>query len=337
MLNTKLDNTDVRDLFEAEANGGFPNLKSLVLSNVNFLPKISCLNLTSLCLFLTEIDSSGVLDAINKGMLPNLKSLGVSLGDKDLKRKVLKLNIESLNLKQLRSLTLHHCITKPISLEILATYLELHKLDISHSSGIKGKLNKLFSQIFPSLNSLILSACGLNSLDLCSLAQASVEGRLPQLVHLDISQNWAICLDDMFQVSCSWHQLVKLNIAEIGYKRSEQLSEAMRSGCLHLLREISVSDDQILSYKWQKLQRICLFSKDFLDKVANAIDEGRFPALCSVCVQSLYSTYVDPLKTDLNRDPAVHILVEKNISVHTAFLPYHNLFTSVKCLCQLDE
>ena len=335
MLKTKLNYTDVRDLFEA--GGRFPNLKSLILSNVDFLPKNPCLNLTSLCLDLSEIDSSSLVGAIYKGMLPNLKSLGISMGKKDPERKILEINLESLSLKKLHSLTLHHCITKHISLDMLATYLELHKLNISHSSGIKGKLHKLFARSFPSMNSLILSGCCLNSEDLCNLAQASVEGKLPHLKHLDISQNWAICFDDMFQASCTWHQLIKLNIAEIGCKSSDQMTEKMRSGSLHLLHEISVSDDQILSYKWQKLQRICLFNKDLLDKVANAIDEDRFPALCSVCFQSLHSTYIDPLKTDLNRDPAVHKLVEKNISVHTAFLPYHDLFTSVKCLCQLDE
>ena len=47
---------------------------------------------------------------------------------------------------------------------------KLNKLDISHSSGISGNLSVLLRQSFPSLNSLILSDCGLNSQDLCSLA-----------------------------------------------------------------------------------------------------------------------------------------------------------------------
>ena len=71
----------------------------------------------------------------------------------------------------------------------LAKKSKLNKIEICHSPGITGNLSILLCHSFPSLNSLILSDCGLNSQDLCSLAQASLEGRLPQLRHLDISDN----------------------------------------------------------------------------------------------------------------------------------------------------
>ena len=49
-----------------------------------------------------------------------------------------------------------------------------------------GTLSILLCHSFPSLDTLILSDCAVNSDDLSSLAQATVKLRLPQLRHLDI-------------------------------------------------------------------------------------------------------------------------------------------------------
>ena len=157
-------------------------------------------------------------------------------------------------------------------------------MDISHSSHVTGNLFILLLHSFPSLNSLALSDCGLNSQDLCSLAQGSVEGRLPKLKHLDISQNWiskelvqllhhsfplrnsvnlSYCLlnsqdlcslaeasvegrlpqlthlnisknsevrfDDMFQASCTWKELLYLNITWISNRRTERNITGIRN------------------------------------------------------------------------------------------------------------
>ena len=61
---------------------------------------------------------------------------------------------------------------------------KLCELDISHSSGITGKLCTLISLEFPNLNVLILNDCQLDSNDMQSLALANVQGRLPMLRHL---------------------------------------------------------------------------------------------------------------------------------------------------------
>ena len=331
--------------------------------------EVPCLNLTSLFLDLSPVDCV-IVDVINKGLTPNLNSFGISMREQELslQRQCKQLNIELLNLKSLHSLTLQHYVSYPsypILIEIGKYSSRLQKLDISYfrihkqrpsrslfaciglsmlrssqrrseprleatPEGFEGNLSVLLRHSFPSLNSLVLSDCGLNSQDLCSLAQASVEGRLPQLRHLDISRNTDVHFHEMFQASCTWDKLLKLNITEI--RHFDQLSEAMHSGCLNSLREISISGDQILSYKWESLQRICI-CPDFylLKKVDCAVDEGRFPSLRTVCIQ--YETHV--LESNFYKEPAIHSLLQKNISVHQAFLPYYDPFLSAKCLCQL--
>ena len=331
MFGTELDVTDLITLFE---EGGFlPHKKSLMLStnetcdnpsSMDFLFKGPCINLTSLFLDLSYGSAHGIVDGINTGLIPNLYSLGISMG---------KLNLELDHLKKLHSLTLHHCIIKCIRVKLLGKHLQLQFLDISGMPDITGNLAILLCHSFPSLNSLILKDCGLNSQDLCSLAQTSVEGRLPQLTHLDISYNRGICFNDLFKVSYTWNKLLKLNIIRIRYNR---LNEATPPGSLNSLQEISICDDQIQIFycRWQNLQRICLFNVGLLDKMAIAVNEGRFPALRTVCVQSCdhYN-----FESNFYESPAAHKLLEKNISVHAAFLQYHDPFSPANCLCQLDE
>ena len=106
--------------------------------------------------------------------------------------KILTHWVGKLDIPALQSLTMHRFIR---SMEILYMFTRtpvltrLHKLDISHSSGVTGVLSILLCHSFPVLETLILSDCWLNSDDLRSLAQANKEGRLPKLKHLDISQN----------------------------------------------------------------------------------------------------------------------------------------------------
>ena len=148
--------------------------------------------------------------------------------------------------QSLKSLILHNCITDSSDLSMIARIVSdrrLHKLDISHSSNITGNLSVLLCQNFRSLNSLILCDCGLNSQDLCSLAQASVKGRLPKLKHLDISENRRICITDLFSSSCKWGQLLELNIVGIGYnwKHSRGLG-------FPRLQKLSISQLHILNF-----------------------------------------------------------------------------------------
>ena len=85
-------------------------------------------------------------------------------------------------------------------MEILSDRLSsirLTKLDLHFSRGFTGSLSVLFSHSFPSLNTLILLGCDLNTNDVQSLTRANVEGKLPELRHLDVSHN-KVEISDLF-------------------------------------------------------------------------------------------------------------------------------------------
>ena len=115
---------------------------------------------------------------------------------------------------QLKILRLKRCITRLDDLKHLPVIVhgwDLRILDISHSSGISRKLSILMEQPFQLLHTLVFSDCGLKSKDLGSLARAKVEDILPNLMHLDISQN----INDfgsLFSFECEWERLISLNI-----------------------------------------------------------------------------------------------------------------------------
>ena len=241
--------------------------------------------------------------------------------------------------QSLKFLMLHNCINQSNDLNaILRKGLNhrLHKLDISHSSGITGNLSVLLHHSFPTLNSLTLSDCELNSQDLCSLAQASVEGRLPQLNHLDISENQTICVPDLFSSSCKWGQLLKLNIAGIGYKwKSSRQTEETMISCFPWLQELSINNSQILSFYscWANVQKLCVVTsnEENLEHIADIVTNGVLPALHSICVQFSSST-----RLRLFAIPAACKLSKANISVHKAVSCHNDPFTSTNCICQLD-
>ena len=90
----------------------------------------------------------------------------------------------------------------------------IRKIDLSHNCfGASGKLSILLENGFPELHTLILSDCELNCVDLKSLARAKVEGKIPELKHLDISLNDKIHghVDFLFDNS-SWNSLLSLNV-----------------------------------------------------------------------------------------------------------------------------
>ena len=167
---------------------------------------------------------------------------------------------------------------------------KLSHLDISNSMRITGKLSILSGFSFPSLDTLILSNCGLNSEDLCSLAEANVKGRLPQLQHLDISRNHSIhrCLISLFRKMLSWQGLLSLNLVET-LDRSEQLDSFVN--CIPSLQELVVSGypQKEISVTWYRLQKLCIseFNEQLLTNIANAVENDMFPNLESVCVKRI--------------------------------------------------
>ena len=327
LCDTKLTETELSDVYKSEHI--LPKLKSIVFS-------------TAVCSsILVQTNRPGLLrkiDYFTNNILEIKTVTRVTVNDQitGIFLRNLTPNLEHLN--KVSSLILHRCITVGNDLERLKavqTTLKytLHKIDISHSK-ISGKLSEFlweptFSYIFqfewyPSLNSLIPSDCGLNSQNLCSLAQASVEGRLPQLTHLDISKNPEAELHQLFTVSCHWNQLLKLNIMGIRY-------QTMQSGCLQSLQELSLSDCRILvvNLLWPKLQILCIDNSnaEILEQIGDA-RERSLPNIMTVCIQTGH---------DMSsvHQPAVFNLIKRNISVHEAILS-HDPFTSSSCVCQLD-
>ena len=118
----------------------------------------------------------------------------------------------------LETLTLHKCLN---SLKIANSLPRdnLRYLDMSCNVSIKGTLTVILRDNFPSLKTMILRSCELELLDLSSLAQANVTGRLPKLRHLDISSNGPYMdPSSLFDFSCEWNQLQSLNIMSTGLR-----------------------------------------------------------------------------------------------------------------------
>ena len=247
-----------------------------IVRNIHkLLPEIFTSTLTSLTrLHLHSVNKEEyilLMDKLNDGLAPNISDLGVTMWKHvDVHKTVQNVTtarstergnycvvfeaygfierLPSIVIPTLTCLKLHNFIRTEEHLSILSgsTALpKLHKLDIYHSSGITGNLSVLLRRSFPSLNSLISSDCGLNSQDLCSLAQVNVEGRLPQLRHLDISHNIELVghLRYLFERNCKWEGLHSLNIEStcaLSHNDCQQLASKVTLGSLSALRILRI-------------------------------------------------------------------------------------------------
>ena len=93
---------------------------------------------------------------------------------------------------RLESLTVEGFVNSNSDLHVLSEkvrHWRLKKLDITHSSGVTGNLSILLSSSLPSLKTLVVKHCELDSEDLRGLARANAQGYLPELKLLDISEN----------------------------------------------------------------------------------------------------------------------------------------------------
>ena len=180
---------------------------------------------------------------VNAGNLPGLNELGLDMAEDLSTYYVIEIQQHSLT-----HLTLHDVIKTMKHFYIMtksACLTNLQKLDISHSSGIRGVLSILLCHSFPSLSTLMLKDCGLSSQDLRSLVEASVKGRISELKHLDISQNimFKNDLDKLFDLECKWETLVRLNIEGTSLNCFSELNANVKSGCLLGLEELCISED----------------------------------------------------------------------------------------------
>ena len=190
-----------------------------------------------------EINGAKFITNSECGNIPNIKTMGLSIEGSEYLEKFPTLAAMPMPTDLRFSKTYwSECDLAKIAENAIVQ--KLRKLDVSRSSGITGNLSLLLRQSFPSLNSLILSNCGLNSQDLCSMAQASVEGRLPSLNSLILSD-------------CG------LNSQDL-----RSLAQASVEGRLPSLNSLILSD--------------CGLNSQDLRSLAQASVEGRFPSLNSL-------------------------------------------------------
>ena len=82
----------------------------------------------------------------------------------------------------------------------------LEYLNLSFIRSLGGYLPVLLRHRFPSLETLVLRDCGLNSDDMCSLTEAREKGRLPKLKRLDLSENWMLDHEKWNEI---WKDVIK--------------------------------------------------------------------------------------------------------------------------------
>ena len=130
-----------------------------------------------------------------------------------------------------------------------------------------------------------MSHCRLNSQDIQSLARVNVEGKLPQLRHLDISDyEQKFEISDLFAHSSQWNQLTTpetndYNVLNVACVLLASLEE---------LRLKFLTEDPPVTRCWPGLKVIRLDFKDGLSCIADGVERGMFPSVVTVKILGLY-------------------------------------------------
>ena len=166
-------------------------------------------------------------------------------------------------------------------------------LDIS-STSVGGRLHMLLTEMFPSLTTLVLSECKLETEDYASLAVASVGGKLPELRHIDISQGNILRQNRKLELNksfCSAFPKLTTLIARsclFGVGDLRCLSEANGAGKLHRLTSLDLSDNIFISGRVSVLLclrlnililRGCFLNSNGMCSIELASAENRLPQL----------------------------------------------------------
>ena len=173
------------------------------------------------------------------------------------------------------------------------------------------------SRSLPSLHTLNLSNCGLNPKDIRSLAKAKRQGRLPELKHLDISDNERIVgqIENLFTNGERWNKLITLNVKQDvdSDEDFKCLVHPVQSGALGELQKLVLSTNGVglyvpncLSVKWPKLKLLdihCAHRRRSNDpvnvflKVLEGVETTKFPNLDTVYVTLALVSQHYPLYT----------------------------------------
>ena len=220
-------------------------------------------------------------DVLKQGLLPNLSAL--TLKGIQIKLDTFFREFDPNDTAKLEKLTLWGFNISAEELERLSEKLSsvrLTELYLHYSTGLTGNLSVLFTHRFPALNKLILHQCELNSEDLQSLARANVEGKLPQLRHLAISDNNDDMIGDLFTHSAQWNQLKTLYMTDGNILNVEP--EFLTS-----LEELFVSWEEEnplpdFTRCWSGLKTIELEYGANIPVVSDGVERGMFPDLTAV-------------------------------------------------------
>ena len=257
-------------------------LPKLTESDINLHFPVRLENLTVLKLRdMRGCNLPQINNILKKGKVPNLTELDISGKFRDKVRLGKFLDeLDPYKAIKLVKLALTSFIISAEELGILSeklTDIQLTELGLSYSSGLTGNLSVLFTHSFPRLNTLILSGCGLNATDLQNLARASVEGKLPQLRHLNISHNGEN-IRALFTHSAQWNQLKTLVTSDGNILNVEP--ECLIS--LELILWRSSKQPRSVTRRWLCLKVIGVLFEDCADCVADGVERGMFPSLTTV-------------------------------------------------------
>ena len=205
--------------------------------------------------------------------------------------------------------------------------LNLSTLDFSENQRISGNLSELFSHCFPSLHTLILCRCALQTSDVRSMAKARREARLPQLRHLDISFNSHLKFSSKSQLlENGIRALNTLVVRSCGLQPKDLYSLSFQAGPnSKIISELTTLDmscnpfikgslSALLSHYLLHLQiivlRKCLLNSVDLTSLARACNEGRLPELRHLDIsQNIIGWKMECLVTDLSCFPSLINLV----------------------------
>ena len=116
---------------------------------------------------MSKHDYDGLIEKIGNGAFSGLLRLGLSMDTA-----ASGTSVQPLAMMSLTQLTLNHVIFSTIDLHNVTksrALTQLHKLDISNSTGFSGCLSILLCHSFPHMEVLNLSYCALDVDDLGSL------------------------------------------------------------------------------------------------------------------------------------------------------------------------
>ena len=200
-------------------------------------------------------------DVLKQGFLPNLSQLELDAMQIELDTFLREFDLNHTG--KLQKLALQSFIISAEELGILSeklTAVQLTELDLSCSRGLTGNLSALFTHSLNRLDTLTLTWCNMNPNDVQSLARANVEGKLPQLRHLDISGNEDVIIIDLFTHSFPRLNTLILSWCDLNSNDVQSLARANVEGKLPQLRhlDISYNDNKISdlfthSAQWNQL------------------------------------------------------------------------------------